>query len=92
LHAEVFAGFDQAEAEERLPLAVDDDAGGERLRGTHEPAREAQAVARCISGERWKKLRRSEGNLIEARLVVAAVEDERVAGFSQSTNLARFLL
>ena len=82
LHTEVFAGFDDAEAKECLPMAVDDHAGREGLFGTHEPAREPQAVTRRIGGERWKKFGCSERNFIEARLVVAAIEDESVTGFA----------
>ena len=75
LHAEVFGGAHDALAEELLPLAVDLHAGGQRVFGTEEPLREAEAVLRGILRQRRQEARRVEGDLLLLREVGAAVED-----------------
>ena len=52
LGAEVFAGADDAGAEEGFPVAVDGDAGGEGVVFGDEPAGEGEAVAGGVLGER----------------------------------------
>ena len=75
LHAEVFGGAHDALAEELLPLAVDLHAGGQRVFGTEEPLREAEAVLWRILRQRRQEARRVEGDLLLLREVGAAVED-----------------
>ena len=77
LHAEVFGGAHDALAEELLPLAVDLHAGGQRVFGTEEPLREAEAVLRRILRQRRQEARSVEGDLLLLREVGTAVEDVR---------------
>lgn len=80
LHAKIFTGFNEAKAEESLPVTVDDDASGERLFGTDEPAGEAQAIARSLGGEWRQESGRGKRDFFQVHLVVAAIKDEGVAG------------
>ena len=50
LRAKILGGFDESRAEDHLPVAIDDDAGGQRVLAVHEPARQAQPIGRSILG------------------------------------------
>ena len=80
LYAKIFARFNKAKAKESLPVAVDDDASGERLFGTDKPAGEPEAIARSVGGQRGQESGRGKRDFFQVHLVVAAIEDEGVAG------------
>ena len=78
LVAEVFEQAHEAVAEEGLPLAIDCNAGGERVLRSEEPAGERQAVGRGVLGQG-----RKEGwdggwdGLLGAEVFAAVVEEGR---------------
>ena len=54
LGAEVVGGLDDAGAEERLPVAVDDDPGGQRVGRVDQPLGQGQAVVAAASRRRQR--------------------------------------
>ena len=52
LGAEVFFGFDDAAAEELRPVAIDRNAGGERIFGGGQPVRDTDTILRSFFRER----------------------------------------
>ena len=77
--AEVFRGRNEAAAEDHLPVAIDGDAGKERVIGRGEPLGETEAVFGGFvreAGEDGGGIARDD---VGARGVEAAVEDVRFA-------------
>ena len=86
LRAEVFAGLDDADAEEHLPQAVDGDARGQRVVGLDQPLGQSEAVHRVAVGAAARKRRGTPAVDLFARLVVlAADEDVRSRGLGISS-------
>ena len=64
LDAEVLGRLDQARAEMVLPDPVDGHAGRQRVVGTSQPARQAEAVARRAGGQRRQARRDARLDLL----------------------------
>ena len=79
LGAEIFGSFDETDAEEGLPEAVDGDAGGERIRAGDEPAGEIEAVR---DGLVLEDAGDAGGDLFAGVIVGTAEEDVGVEGLA----------
>ena len=78
LVAKVFEQAHEAVAEERLPLAIDRNAGGERVLRSEEPAGERQAVGWGVLREgREEGWHRGRDGLLGAEVFAAVVEEGR---------------
>src|SRR5262249_44182832 len=69
LAAEVFRRLDEAGAEEGLPIAIDGDASGQRIRLIDEPFREAEAVIGSVFWQGRKRLGDAGRHLVAVLVV-----------------------
>ena len=79
LRAEIFGRFDQAGAEVHLPVAVHRHARGEGIGGIHQPAGQAETVARRVRRHGRQKRGNRGRDLVAGLIVSAAHQHESVA-------------
>ena len=75
LRAELLARAHQADAEHRLPRAIDDDARRQRIARIDQPARQGHAIRGAVVRERVERRRHARPDLIPQRQEVAALLD-----------------
>ena len=73
LCAEVFAGRDEADAEDLFPESVRDDSGGQRVVRVNEPLRQREPVRRGVFWQRRKRSGRTFRHLLAEVFEVASV-------------------
>ena len=87
LGAEFLGALYKAFPEETLPIAVHGHPRGEWVAAIHEPAREAEAVARCIIGHRAERGGCAGENFLSPLVVLAAFEHKR---FARSSHILHY--
>ena len=79
LRAEIFAGLDDADAEQHLPEAIDRDPRGQRVLRVNEPAGERQPIQSGVLRQRRQDRRHAGRDLIRPIAIIAAPQHEGLA-------------
>ena len=79
LHPKILRAFDDTDAEQLLPQPVHENTRRQRMLPIREPARQCQAIHWHVVGHRREGRHQARLNLLAGRIVLPALEDERLA-------------